>query len=327
MFLAVCFSHGPNGVLIVCESMHKSLVPLIAFTILSGFSLLSVAQPSGISQSPGIKASVSVVGINQFNTNLNSGGNFGWSHASASLGLVNNLSPVTTVGVSVRYESEFWNWGNMQAYNLGGKNPWTTILSPGVSFLYSHKLDSGWKLNAIPTIESTGEPGVELGNSLTYGAILNASKQLSPSLNLGLGTGVFRQIDTNRIFPFLVIDWKITDRWNLNNPFPGGPAGGAGLELSYAFTPQFKVSGGAAYRSYRFRLNNASAYAGGVGQNKFIPVFAKFSYAFDRTTILDFYTIANVGGSVSAIDTNGNTVLSTSYKTAPAIALNLVKRF
>ncbi len=215
----------------------------------------------------------------------------------------------------------------MQAYNLGGKNPWGTIQSPGVSFIYSHKFDSNWKLNLIPTIESNAEQGAELGNSLTYGTIVNASKQLSPTLNLGLGTGVFRQIDTNRIFPFVVIDWKITDRWNLNNPFPGGPAGGAGLELSYAVTPQFKISGGAAYRSYRFRLSNSSAYAGGVGQNKFVPIFARFSYAFDRTTLLDLYTIANVGGAVSAIDTSGNTVLSTNYKTAPAIALSLVKRF
>ncbi len=307
--------------------MLRYLAQLATVILFSGVSSLTLAQPAGIAQSPGLKASVSVVGINQFNTNLNSGGGFGWSYASASLGLLNNVSPVTTVGVSLRYETEFWNWSNMQAYNLGGKNPWGTIQSPGVSFIYSHKFDSNWKLNLIPTIESNAEQGAELGNSLTYGTIVNASKQLSPTLNLGLGTGVFRQIDTNRIFPFVVIDWKITDRWNLNNPFPGGPAGGAGLELSYAVIPQFKISGGAAYRSYRFRLSNSSAYAGGVGQNKFVPIFARFSYAFDRTTLLDLYTIANVGGAVSAIDTSGNTVLSTNYKTAPAIALSLVKRF
>jgi len=307
--------------------MRSSLNSLILFWLASLAVPLAWAQPAGVAQSPGLKASVSVVGINQFNTTLNSGGSFGWSYASASLGLLNNISPVTTIGMSLRYETEFWNWSNMQTYNLGGKNPWGTIQSPGVSFVYSHKFDSDWKLNLIPTIESSAEQGAELGNSLTYGAIVNAAKQLNPTLNLGLGTGVFRQIDTNRIFPFIVVDWKITDRWNLNNPFPGGPAGGAGLELSYAVTPQFKVSGGAAYRSYRFRLSNSSAYAGGVGQNKFIPIFARFSYAFDRTTLLDLYTIANVGGSVSAIDTSGNTVLSTNYKTAPAIALSLVKRF
>jgi hypothetical protein len=307
--------------------MKTRLCPLIALMIFLGTCSMTYAQAPRNGQSQGIKASVSVVGINQFNTNINSGGSFNWSYASASVSLINPISSVTTVGMTLRYESEFWNWNNMQSYSLAGKNPWSTLLSPGVSFIYSHKLDSDWKLNFVPTIESTGEQGVALNDSLTYGAIFNASKQLSPTLNLGIGTGIFRQIDTNRVFPFLVINWKITDRWNLNNPFPGGPAGGAGLELSYALTPQWKIWGGAAYRSYRFRLNHSSAYAGGVGQNKFIPVFAKFSYAIDRTTGLDFYTIANMGGSISATDVNGNTVLSTNYRTAPAIALQLMKRF
>jgi len=295
--------------------------------LLVGLPLISQAQPSNVGQSDAIRASVSIVGINQLNTDLNASGSFGRSYASASFGLIKPVSSSTTLGISVRYEREFWSWSNMQSYSASGKNPWSTIDTPALSMVYSRKLDSDWRLNLVPTVESTGEQGTSPSNSLTYGGIVNASKQLSPTLNLGLGTGVFRQIDTNRIFPYLVVDWKITDRWNLNNPFPGGPAGGAGLELTYAATPSFKVSGGAAYRSYRFRLNDASAYAGGVGQNRFVPIFAKFSYAFDRQTRLDLYTIANVGGSLSATDSGGNQVFNANYKTAPAIALNLVTRF
>lgn len=193
--------------------------------------------------------------------------------------------------------------------------------------VYSHKLDSDWRLSVAHTVETSGEQGTSSSNSLTFGGILNASKQLPPTLNLGLGAGIFRQIDTNRNFPYLVVDRKITDRWNLNYPFLGGPAGGAGLELSYAATPSFKLSGGAAYRSYRFRLYGSSAYPGGVGQNRFVPIFAKFSYAFEKQTRLDLYTIANVGGAVSATDSGGNRVFNTNYKMAPAIALNLVTRF
>ena len=295
--------------------------------LLIGLPLIGHAQPSNFGQSDAIRASVSIVGINQLNTDLKAAGSFGRSYASASFGLIKPVSSSTSVGISVRYESEFWNWNNMQSYSASGKNPWSTINTPALSMFYSHKLDSDWRLNIAPTIESSGEQGTSPSNSLTFGGILNASKQLSPTLNLGLGTGVFRQIDTNRIFPYLVVDWKITDRWNLNNPFPGGPAGGAGLELTYAATPNFKVSGGAAYRSYRFRLNDSGAYPGGVGQNRFVPIFAKFSYAFDRQTRLDFYTIANVGGAVSATGSGGNQVFNTNYKTSPAIALNLVTRF
>lgn len=299
---------------------------LFAF-LLIGLPLIGQAQPNNFTQGDAIRASVSIVGIHQLNTDLKASGSFGRSNASASFGLIKPVSSNTSVGISVRYESEFWNWSNMQSYSASGKNPWSTINTPALSLVYSHKLDSDWRLNIAPTVESSGEQGTSLSNSLTFGGILNASKQLSPTLNLGLGTGVFRQIDTVRIFPYLVVDWKITDRWNLNNPFPGGPAGGAGLELTYAATPNFKVSGGAAYRSYRFRLNDSSAYAGGIGQNRFVPIFAKFSYAFDRQTRLDLYALANVGGALSATNSGGSTVLNTNYKTAPAIALNLVTRF
>lgn len=309
------------------KTMKKYLSTLSISLIWFGIPMVGHAQPDGVAQNDAIKATVSVTGINQFNTSLNTGGNFGWSSAGATLNLLKPISAATSIGVSVRYGSQFWNWSNMNSYGYGGKSPWTTISTPALGLSYSHKLDSDWRLNFIPTIESSAETGANLNNSLTYGAIFNGSKQLSPTLNLGLGTGVFRQIDTNRVFPFIVIDWKISDRWNLNNPFPGGPAGGAGLELTYKVTSDFKVSGGAAYNSYRFRLNDSGPYAGGVGQNKFIPVFAKFSYAIDRTTALDLYTLANMGGSVTAINTNGNTALSTNYRTAPAVALNLVKRF
>ena len=295
--------------------------------LLIGLPLIGHAQPSSFAQSDAIRASVSIVGINQLNTDLKASGSFGRSNASASFGLIKPVSSSTTLGISVRYEREFWSWSNMQNYSASGKNPWSTIDTPALSMVYVHKLDSDWRLNIAPTVESSGEQGTSPNNSLTYGGILSASKQLSPTLNLGLGTGVFRQIDTNRIFPYLVVDWKITERWNLNNPFPGGPAGGAGLELTYAATPSFKVSGGAAYRSYRFRLNDSSPYAGGVGENRFVPIFAKFSYAFDRQTRLDLYAIANVGGALSATDGSGNKVFNTNYKTAPAIALNLVTRF
>jgi hypothetical protein len=301
--------------------------PLQFALLLIGLPLIGQAQPSYVTQSDAIRASVSIVGIGQLNTDLKSSGSFGRSYASASVGLIKPVSSSTTLGISVRYESEFWNWSNMQSYSPSGKSPWSTINTPALSMVYSHKLDSDWRLSVAPTVETSGEQGTSASNSLTYGGILNASKQLSPTLNLGLGTGVFRQIDTNRIFPYLVVDWKITDRWNLNNPFPGGPAGGAGLELTYAATPSFKVSGGAAYRSYRFRLNDSSAFAGGVGQNQFVPIFAKFSYAFDRQTRLDLYAIANVAGSVSATNGGGNQVFNTNYKMAPAIALNLVTRF
>ena len=96
-----------------------------------------------------------------------------------------------------------------------------------------------------------------------------------------MGAGVFRQIDKTKVFPYLLINWKITDRWAINNPLPAGPSGGAGLELSYALANKWRLSGGAAYRCYRFRLSESNYTPNGIGQNSFIPVFARLSYAID----------------------------------------------
>jgi len=285
--------------------------------------ILAVGQPTQTSREGGFITSIGLTGINQFQTNLNSGGNFGMTSGSAYFNALTPISQQTTVGLTLRYDQQTWTWKNVQ----GDQSPWKYVQSPALAFNYFYRVTPEWQLGLVPTIESSGEPGTKFADSLTYGAVMSASKRISPTLRLGFGAGVFRQIDTTKYFPYLVIDWKINDRWSLNNPLPAGPAGGAGLELTYAVTPQFKVSAGGAYRSYRFRLNESGPYAGGVGQNTVFPLFAKFSYAFDRTAVLDLYGLVGVAGNVSATNTNLGNEYKSNYNTSPAIALSFTKRF
>jgi hypothetical protein len=146
-------------------------------------------------------------------------------------------------------------------------------------------------------------------------------------LTLGVGAGVFRQIDQTKVFPYLLVNWNITDKLKLSNPLPAGPSGGAGLELSYAFNDRWTLGGGGAYRTYRFRLNENSPVANGIGQNSFVPVFARLSYAIDRTSRVDLYAAATTAGRLSATDGSGTTQFSTNYQTGFAMALSFSKRF
>ena len=146
-------------------------------------------------------------------------------------------------------------------------------------------------------------------------------------MTIGLGTGVFRQVDKTKVFPFLLINWKINEKWTLNNPLPAGPSGGAGLELSYALANKWSIAGGAAYRSYRFRLSNSNYTPNGIGQNSFIPVFTRLSYSIDRGTSADLYLAANVGGKLSVTNVNGATPYSTNYQTGLALAFSVTTRF
>ena len=298
------------------------------FLLLSLFSASLVkAQSDRLPNNQDLVVGLGINAINQFNSDLSSGGNFSLQSGSAYLNILKPVSTSSTVALGIRYDSQFWKWSNMGGYGQNGQQPWKNVNSSIVSLGYSHRISPEWQLGLVPTIESSGEQGINFENSLTYGAVVSAAKVFSPSLRLGFGAGVFRQIDTTRVFPYLVIDWKITDRWSLNNPLPAGPAGGAGLELTYAVTPQLKISGGGTYRSYRFRLNDSGPYAGGVGQNSLFPVFAKLTYAFDKTSALDIYALMNLGGTVSASDTHRNDLFKTNYKPTPALAISFIKRF
>ena len=87
-----------------------------------------------------------------------------------------------------------------------------------------------------PSVAWGYETGASTSNALTYGAVVVASKDFSKTLTIGLGVAVYHEIYETRTYPFLAIEWQIDEHWKLANPFKAGPAGGAGLELTYAFS-------------------------------------------------------------------------------------------
>ena len=272
-----------------------------------------------------VSTSLNVNAISQLNTNIGSGGSFNWQDANVHLNNRYQMDANSSIGLNLRDGYQNWSWSNLSGY--GNKTPWKGIQSPGIGLSYFQKLENGWSVGFAPIVDWVAENGVGTAGSATYGAIGSATKKYSDTLTVGLGTGVFRQVDKTKVFPYLLINWKITDKWTLNNPLPAGPSGGAGLELAYALADKWSIAGGAAYRSYRFRLSNSNYTPNGIGQNSFIPVFTRLSYSIDRSTSANLYLAANVGGKLSVTDVNGATPYSTSYSTGIAAALSVTVRF
>ncbi|NDY81866.1 hypothetical protein G3I67_01350 [Orrella sp. NBD-18] len=275
--------------------------------------------------SSGLTPSVSLFGLNQSRTSLDSGGSFGWSEAAAVVSLNQQFSSQFRAGVNFRYAYQNWTWSAPGAFE--GHQPWKNINTPGVGLNFTYSPTPDWHLMFNPSIVWSGEAGVGTNDSAIYGAVFSAAKSFSPDLTLGLGAGVFREFDTTKVFPYLVVNWKINDRWKLSNPLPAGPTGGAGLELAYALTEKWTLAGGGSYRTYRFRLNDDGVLPGGIGQNSFIPVFARLSYRFDSGTLLDLYAAALVNGRLKAMNNNDSYSYSDQYQTGFGVALNLSHRF
>ena len=73
-----------------------------------------------------------------------------------------------------------------------------------------------WTLFGIPTLRSTAESGADFGDSVTGGALVGFSYKFSENLTLGPGFGALTQIEDGVVFfPFLVMNWKITDTLSL----------------------------------------------------------------------------------------------------------------
>lgn len=299
---------------------------LTAAVLAAPFAALLAVQAFAQAPKPGdVTTSVAIAGIAQFDTGLDQGGDFHWGGLQASGNVTRQFAPDFAAGLSLRYDYQDWSFDNPKAF--GGVAPWSNVSAATIGLNLAWSPIPEWRIGFNPTVEWSGESGANAGDSLAYGAVVSATRIFSPDLVVGLGAGVFRQIDDTKVFPFLVVNWKITDRLRLNNPLQAGPAGGAGLELAYTLGDGWELGAGGSYRSYRFRLKNDGPVPGGIGENRFFPVFARLSYAFGAATRLDLYAAAFVDGELNAMRADGSDLYSDKYNAAPAIGLALSHRF
>jgi hypothetical protein len=263
--------------------------------------------------------------IYQFETDLDSGGSFDVQRHFLRFDISRFIDRHWTVGLGLSLDYERWNFSDIAG--LAGVDLWDEIFRPGISFPVFYSTGSNWRFGIIPSIDAAGASGAEAGESLSYGAILSAAYASGPNLVLGLGAGIFERLDQSEVFPFIVLDWKINDRLRLTNPFRAGPVGPAGLELVYAPTGSWEMGMGAAYRSYRFRLDDSSAIADGIGEVDFWAPFLRVGWRMGERYRFDINGGALVGGSITIEDKNGNERGGTDYDTAPFIGATLKGQF
>ena len=99
--------------------------------------------------------------------------------------------------------------------------------------------------------------------------------------------------------------------------------GPAGLELVYTPDRSWEMGVGSAYRSYRFRMDDSSAVADGIGEVDFWAPFMRVGWRLGKYYHLDINGGALVGGSITIEDENGNELGQTDYDTAPFIGVTL----
>lgn len=269
-------------------------------------------------------ASVAVTGYTQLDADIDGGGEARYSGAVAGGSLTRRFSSQLTAGIGLRYEYEDWNWSG--ANELGGI-PWTHIHRPGVTGTLSYATSDGIVLTALPTVQWAYASGASTGDALNWGAVLAVSKVFSPTLTLGLGAGVFREIDKTEVFPALIVDWKISDRLRLANSLDSGPAGASGIELVWNASDAWEIGAGGAWRHYRFRLSRDGAVPDGIGEKTSIPLLARASWQMSREARFDFYVGTAVAGELKVLDRDDNELVARDVDPSPLFGITYRARF
>jgi hypothetical protein len=266
-----------------------------------------------------------VTPVYQGNGNLDSGGHFSMSGAIVRGGASYNLGGGNRAGVSLNYDYYDFSFSNTSAF--GTTAPWGTIQRYGVTVPLSFAVGDGWNIGFAPSADWFKENGANTGDSLVWGATLSGAKRFEDGNRLGLGVGFFSQIEKTNAFPFVIVDWRLSERWRLTNPLPTGPTGPAGLELDYRFDGGWTAGVGAAYRVLRFRLSDTGPVSNGVGQQSGVPVFLRVSRNFTDQMALHFYGGVVAGGKLRVENSSGDKLREEDFDPAPLFGLTFVGRF
>jgi len=271
------------------------------------------------------QSSVSVTGLVRSSADIDGGGDFYVNSFRASATLGGSIAPRITASAGVKYAYENWRFGTPGT--LGPVAPWSEVQGPSFDLSVSYRYSDQLAFFLGPQVGWTYETGASASDALSYGAAIGASYAHSPTLFLGVGAGVFRQIDQTRVFPFLIVNWQITDQWRLANPLKAGPTGGPGIELAYAISDRWDVAFGAAFREARFRLRSDGPTPNGIGVDKGVPLFARLSYQPSPPISVDFYAGAIVAGELRVLNSDGATVSASDYNTSPIFAISAIYTF
>lgn len=256
-----------------------------------------------------------------YDTDFDDGGSVSMDQYAITAGLDHKLSEQLKTGVGVGYTLQDYDFSGSSGF--GGLKPWEEIHTFSVSTSITYSPDRNWSILISPFVESSAESGADDSESYSYGGFIFASYAYSKNLILGFGGGVTSGLEETEFIPTLYVRWQINDKLLLANPTEAGPSGPAGLELSYALAPQWNIGVGAAYRSYRFRLDDEGVAPDGIGEFSGVPAWLRVSWQPTDFTTLALYGGYTFAGEIELEDRDGNSLADDEYDPAPFAAASL----
>ena len=236
----------------------------------------------------------------------------------------------TFYAASVDYR---WNFRNSVGLSVGGgetdfdfrdsdgasvDGPWDEIDELRASVPMRFGLGQTSTLFAIPTLRYNGESDASSSDSQTWGLLGGVAWRLGEDLTIGPGLGAFSRLEgSTRVFPILLIDWDISERWSLSTGRGLAASQGPGLTLGYRLSEQWRLGLAGRYEEIQFRLGNDGAAPGGVGEDRALPLVFTAGWQPNESVRLGVFAGVEFGGELTLYDSAGRITESRDYDTVP----------
>lgn len=204
-------------------------------------------------------------------------------------------------------------------FNFSGNQPWEDVNDLRISVPVRFPVGGNATALVSPGVRWDYQSGASAEDGVTYGVFAGLAWQVSDRLTIGPALGMFTQIEDNDldVFPALLLDWEITDRWSLTTGSAIGATQGPGLSLGYAIGSASTISLSARSEKVRFRLDGQGLAPGGVGEDQSVPVVLSYSYNPNPGVSLSVFAGAELNGQLTLDDASGVEVSRQNYDTAP----------
>lgn len=178
---------------------------------------------------------------------------------SADIPLLNNWY----LGSAIGFAKHNYQWiqNHHNASSLLDEN-WSDIRKYSTSLSFIYRPNAKWLMIISPKIQTVYGGKASFSDGMGYGAVVNLMHHFTRGKTLGIGAAYLNEKYNVRMMPFVVINWQITDKLLIRNPFEIGFSGPAGLELQYQLSPNWNIGIGSSKRSKYFALQ----------QNKYMKV-------------------------------------------------------
>ncbi len=297
--------------------------PCSAFLCLFSTIACQIALPAVAQQRLGWVSQIDGLTAYQSSADLDQGGDFSATRSFLRATGLYRFDSETSLGISVSYGQLDYD------FSAADNQPWNDIRDIRISAPLRFQAGQRASVFVSPQVRWDYQKGAASSDGRTYGVFAGVAWQINDSLTIGPAFGAFTQLEDSGVdlFPALLVDWDINDRWNLNTGSGIGATRGPGLTLSYALSNDFSLSLSARSEKIRFRLDDAGLAPNGIGEDKSLPVVASLSYNPNPGVSLTLFAGAEFDGRLTLEDENGNEITRQSYDTAPLVGLAFRLRF